>query len=224
MPLINKLAKPAYRLLNGALGAIRRQQSRRIPRIELSPGHIGNLRVLIDREALLQWLPKGGVVAEAGVDHGDFSARILEVTKPSKLHLIDAWHSERYHDGLQRHVSDRFAGQIASGLVELNRGLSTVMLSQFPDAHFDWIYIDTDHSYTTTRDELEIARRKVRPSGIIAGHDFITGNWDGGVRYGVVEAVHEFCVRHHWELIALTHETDRHLSFAIRALHQGKDP
>jgi hypothetical protein len=34
----------------------------------------------------------------------------------------------------------------------------------------------------------------------------------------VVEAVHEFCVKHDWELILLTHETDRFLSFAIHEI------
>jgi hypothetical protein len=46
----------------------------------------------------------------------------------------------------------------------------------------------------------------------------VTGNWNGGVRYGVVEAANEFCVRHDWEFIFLTAETHRHLSFAIRQI------
>lgn len=157
-------------------------------------------------------------MAEAGVDHGDFSSRILEITRPDRLHLIDAWHSKRYHGGLERIVRERFAKEIAEGRVQLHRGLSTEVLSNFPGGYFDWIYIDTDHSYATTRKELEIARHKLKSGGIIAGHDFVTGNWNGGFRYGVVEAVHEFCLKHDWELIALTHETDRHLSFAIRAI------
>lgn len=189
-----------------------------MPRVELSAKHMANLRVMPNRDALLESLPKGGIVAEAGVDHGDFSNRILEITRPARLHLIDAWNSRRYHGGLERLVRDKFSREIAAGLVRLNRGLSIDVLNGFPDGYFDWVYLDTDHSYATTRKELEVARRKVKSTGIIAGHDYVTGNWDGGIRYGVVEAVHEFCVKHDWELIALTHETDRHLSFAIRAL------
>ncbi|MBK9149146.1 MAG: class I SAM-dependent methyltransferase [Flavobacteriales bacterium] len=171
-----------------------------------------------DREAFLNVLPKGGVVAEAGVDHGDFSARILAITQPSALHLIDVWSSKRYHSGLEDLVRKRFAREIESKQVRIDLGLSTDVMPRFPDGYFDWIYIDTDHGYRITAAELAIARTKVKPGGIIAGHDYVTGNWDGGVRYGVVEAVHEFCVKHDWELILLTHETDRHLSFAIRAI------
>jgi predicted O-methyltransferase YrrM len=102
--------------------------------------------------------------------------------------------------------------------VHIDLGRSTDVLQRYPDGTFDWVYIDTDHGYSVTAEELELCRLKVKPGGIIAGHDYVTGNWDGGVRYGVVEAVHEFCVRYEWELILLTHETDRHLSFAIRAI------
>ncbi|MFN3876344.1 MAG: class I SAM-dependent methyltransferase, partial [Flavobacteriales bacterium] len=205
-----------YRALNALLGKVRRAQTRDIPRVELSPSHIANLRVVTDRDAFLEALPKGGVVAEAGVDRGDFSARILAITRPEKLHLIDFWGSARYHASLQDLVRSRFASEIAAGQVRIDLGLSTEVLPRFPDGYFDWIYIDTDHGYRVTAAELDIARRKVKPDGIIAGHDYTTCNWDGGVRYGVVEAVHEFCVKHDWELFLLTHETDRHLSFAIR--------
>lgn len=218
MAILRQLAKPAYRTLNALLGKARAAQSRVIPKAELSAVHIANLKVVIDRDAFLQALPKGGIVAEAGVDHGDFSERILAITKPQKLHLIDIWGSKRYHAALQGHVRARFARELESGQVEIDLGLSTEVLQRYPDAYFDWIYIDTDHGYTVTAAELAIARTKVKPGGIIAGHDYVTGNWDGGVRYGVVEAVHEFCVKHDWELILLTHETDRHLSFAIRAM------
>lgn len=221
MPMLRYLAKPIYRMLNGILGKVRRRQSRAMPCVELEAKHIANLRVVINRDAFLDALPKGGIVAEAGVDKGDFSASILAITKPQKLHLIDFWGSKRYHEGLQQSVRQRFAAELASGLVQIDLGLSTTVLQRFPDGHFDWIYIDTDHGYNVTAAELAIARTKVKSDGIIAGHDYVTGNWDGGVRYGVVEAVHEFCMKHDWELVLLTHETDRHLSFAIRRRPQS---
>lgn len=80
----------------------------------------------------------------------------------------------------------------------------------------DWIYIDTDHSYETTRDELRLYASKVKDGGIIAGHDYVKGNWITTYRYGVIEAVHEFCVGNDWELIYLTAEPLESQSFAIR--------
>ena len=215
---LRNLAKPAYRALNDLLGRVRRAQSQAIPKYELSEKHLRELRIVTDRRAFLEQLPKGGIVAEAGVDHGDFSASILEITRPERLHLIDMWSSARYHSGVGELVRARFAKELAEGRVRIDLGLSTDVLARYPDRMFDWIYIDTDHGYSVTAAELKLARHKVKAGGIIAGHDFVTGNWDGGVRYGVVEAVHEFCVEHDWELILLTHETDRHLSFAIRAI------
>jgi predicted O-methyltransferase YrrM len=212
------IVKIVYRSLNRLLGKARQRQSQRIPKVELRPEHIANLRIVTDRKAFLEQLPKGGVVAEAGVDHGDFSALILAITQPKRLHLIDVWSSKRYHGGLQDVVRKKFQRELASGQVQIDLGLSTDMLSRYPEATFDWVYIDTDHGYTVTAAELEFCRTKVKPGGIIAGHDYVTGNWDGGVRYGVVEAVHEFCVKYDWELILLTHETDRHLSFAMRKI------
>ncbi len=43
------------------------------------------------RERLQARMPKGGVVAEIGVWQGRFSERILAITKPAALHLIDPW-------------------------------------------------------------------------------------------------------------------------------------
>ncbi|MBP6699466.1 MAG: class I SAM-dependent methyltransferase [Flavobacteriales bacterium] len=212
------ITKPIYRALNGVLGRVRVMQSNKIPQVELQEKHIRNLRIVLDRAAFLEHLPKGGVVAEAGVDRGGFSERILSIARPERLHLIDVWSSTRYHSGLEAQVRARFAKEIATGQVRIDLGLSTDVLHTYADHHFDWLYIDTDHGYAVTAQELDIARNKVKPNGIIAGHDYVTGNWNGGVRYGVVEAVHEFCVKYNWELILLTHETDRHLSFAIRAI------
>jgi hypothetical protein len=215
--LPNSVAKPAYRWLNGLLSKARVRQSSVIPVIQLQDRHLATLRVVPDRLAFLQQFPQGGTVAEMGVASGDFTAMILEVCKPDVLHLVDFWGSERYASGRAR-VEERFNEQIGSGQVVIDLGLSTDVLPRFPAGQFNWLYIDTDHGYAVTAAELELARTKVKKGGIIAGHDYVTGNWDGGVRYGVVEAVHEFCVRHDWEIFLLTHETDRHLSFAIREI------
>jgi predicted O-methyltransferase YrrM len=196
----------------------RESESRLLPRIELEVRHLRNTRLLVDREALLAQLPKGGVVAELGVDDGDFSRRILTRTQPAKLHLVDSWASDRFHEGKARAVRDRFREEIAAGRVEIHRGLSTDVLAEFPDESLDWVYVDSDHSYAITAAELRIASRKLRHGGILAGHDYVTGGWDDGVRYGVVEAVHEFCRREDWEIVYLTAETHRHLSFGLRRM------
>lgn len=193
-----------------------------MPYVLLEDRHIANLRVVLNRNALLQALPPDAIVAEIGVASGDFSKRILRFAKPSRLHLIDAWDDDRYHSGLEQVVTDKMNGEIESGRVSIHRGYSTTILPTFPDHYFDWVYLDTDHTYETTRDELQLLANKVKPGGIIAGHDYITGDWKMRNRYGVVEAVNEFCVENGWELVFSTYETHRHLSFGIREMGYEK--
>jgi len=106
----------------------------------------------------------------------------------------------------------------AANSVAINLGLSIEVGRTFPDAYFDWIYIDTDHSYPTTRDELAVYESKMKPGGIIAGHDYVMGNWRGSLKFGVIEAVHEFCIARNWELLYVTTEQTTNASFAIRKI------
>jgi Methyltransferase domain len=195
-----------------------------IPKHDLESIHIKNIQVLLNREVLLDKMPKASVCAEIGVNEGAFSDEILKITKPAKIHLIDAWgNPERYHDGLKLVIEDKFEKEIKRGMVEVNVGLSTTVLKNMPDKYFDWVYLDTEHSYFVTAEELQILQNKVKPGGIIAGHDYIIGNWVGDVRYGVIEAVHELCVNSGWEMIFLTINKNEVPSFAIRKIENQGD-
>lgn len=180
--------------------------------------HINNLKIVIDREILLKFLPKNGIVAEIGVDQGDFSNKILSNTHPEKLYLIDTWASTRYNKNKMNYVRRRFQKEIDTGRVIIIRGKSEIELKIFEDGYFDWVYIDTAHSYQQTVKELELCRLKVKDGGIIAGHDYCQGNINKALAYGVVQAVNQFCMKNNWEFILLTHETNRFLSFAIKSI------
>ena len=186
------------------------------PTIELPNRCISNLQILVDRQVLLEKLPTNGIVAEIGVDKGEFSREILELNSPEKLYLIDMWNSKLYPAALQDLVSSAMENEKSSGRVEMARGMSFEKLTEFKDEFFDWVYIDTDHSYQTTKKELEAAAPKMKPGGYICGHDYAIVNWIGGELYGVIQAVNEFCVTNNWEMIYLTNESHRNLSFAIR--------
>lgn len=196
------------------------EREKTIPKYELEQRHINNLKVILNRDELLKLLPKEAICAEIGVDQGDFSEDILKFTKPKKLHLIDAWGDEsRYSNTLRDNVKIKFKTEINEGKIDINIGLSTTILKEFKDDYFDWVYLDTDHTYNTTFNELSILKNKVKNGGIIAGHDFTTGNWCAAFRYGVIEAVHEFCVKYDWELILITCEIHHHRSFALRKIN-----
>jgi hypothetical protein len=194
----------------------RERTEKKLPNVALSQSHIKHCELVLNRSALLSRLPNGGTVAEIGVARGDFSSEILSKTSPESLHLIDVWDSERYHQGLYETVQSRFEEEIGEETVEIHRGLSTEMADRFPDVYFDWVYIDTDHSYETTLSELKTYDPKIKDNGIIAGHDYSMGNWKSAYRYGVIEAVHEFCAHYDWRLAYLTaEEVNENRSFAI---------
>lgn len=189
-----------------------------IPVFELTEKHLQNLKVLPNRFNLLEQLPKNGVVAEIGVDKGDFSSQILINNQPKKLHLIDIWDSERYNQEKRKEVELKFEKEIISKNVVINLGYSTKVVDIFEDSYFDWIYIDTNHSYEMTKKELISYSPKIKEGGIIAGHDYTVGYWNGFFKFGVIEAVNEFCVCNDWEFVYLTMENREHSSFAIRKI------
>lgn len=196
----------------------RKKESAKIPKISLNEIAIRNAKLLIDRERLLEYLPKNGNIAEIGVDKGEFSELILKKCNPKKFHLVDVWATQEYNENKKKLVEGKFNKEIESGVLEINHGYSFDVGLNFQDGYFDWIYLDTDHTYQTTIKELEVYRSKIKPGGIISGHDFIVGFWDGMIRYGVMEAVYEFCKKYNWEIIYITMEINSHPSFAIRKI------
>jgi hypothetical protein len=159
------------------------------------------------REALLRALPRGAVCAEIGVLEGDFSERILAVTRPRRLHLIDPWKFEpadtyeravygRSHvpdqarmDAMYEQVRHRFASELRTGSVIINRTRSTEAAGQFENLYFDWVYIDGNHLYEFVRRDLESYYPKVKAGGLLAGDDYGVNGW---WRDGVTRAVNEF--------------------------------
>jgi len=214
------IRRKLVKILNLAMIEQRETQEAKTPKIKLEKQHIQNAKLLLNREELLERLPKSGVVAEIGVDEGNFSEMILRICNPSKLHLIDSWGTERFGDDKFDCVRQRFNDRLNSGLVKIHGKLSIDAAEDFKDELFDWIYIDTTHSYEFTRNELMKYENKVKKSGIIAGHDYREGNWTTGYKYGVIEAVHEFCVTRNWELIYLT-TFNESPSFAIKRINNS---
>jgi hypothetical protein len=188
-----------------------------IPRAELSSVYIANLRVLTDRNALLHALPKCGVAAQVGVGTGDSTYRLLSIAKPQRLHVLDPW-AGWDHDHSLDIVENQFRAEIESEQVIIGHGFSVPELAEFENDYFDWVYIDADRSYEYMAGALETCKMKVKEDGIIAGGNYAIGSWIDGVRYGVIEAVNLFCKKHQWEMIYLTHESHRHLSYAIRRM------
>ena len=184
-------------------------------KVKLHERNIANLKIIPNREDLLKLLPKNGIVAELGVNKGDFSQQILKITQPKLLILIDTWDSDNRKYNF---VNKRFTQEMDSGKIKIIRGRSEKEIQKFSNEYFDWIYIDTTHAYSQTLQELELCRLKVKQGGVIAGHDYCQGNINKAIPYGIVLAVNKFCLKYDWEFIYLTHETDRFLSYALKKI------
>lgn len=188
--------------------------------VSLLVEHVRNTRVVPNRSSLLSLLPQHGTVAEVGVADGCFTEQILALNKPAKLHLIDAWAMPNhpvYGEGGYRRITEKFKHEIADGTVEVHRGYSWDMLETLPDHCLDWVYIDAAHDYDSVRKDLDAARRKTKASGYVAGHDYV--RWGRfGTRFGVLEAVNEFCLRHRYEFAFLSLESNLNWSYALRKM------
>src|SRR3954447_5134945 len=102
-----------------------------------------------------------------------------------------------------------------------SRGIDStgpVTEAALPDCYFDWIYIDTSHTFDLTLQELRLSARKLKATGYLAGHDFSVGNVVLPVVYGVIGACHTFCReagrRYRW----LTVEGDGAFSFCLERM------
>lgn len=168
---------------------------------------VGTGRIAPERLDLLQQMPKNSVCAEIGVFKGTFSQAIIDVVQPLRHHLIDPWAfqenyaeswfggdlggSQAIMDKVHKGVLRRFREQIRRGEVVVNRGYSMEMAAQFPDAYFDWIYIDGNHTYEGVMGDLNSYYPKIKPGGFITGDNY-GDRPDWWWKDGVKRAVDEF--------------------------------
>jgi len=186
------------------------------------------LLVFTAREKLLHLMPKGGVVAEIGTFRGDFSQAIFDVVQPDQLHLIDPWvhqEGESYRPD-ESNVSDaehgknldavkaRFADEIAAGRVVIHRKFSTDAAPDFADHTFDWVYVDGDHTYDAVLSDLRAFEGKIKPGGMILGHDYANYPGTEKLNYGVIEAVDAFVDDSGFEILLVT--VEGHATFVLR--------
>ena len=69
---------------------------------------------------------------------------------------------------------------------------------QQADCHFDWVYLDADHSYEAISKDLQALKEKVVAGGMIICNDYTAWSPLEARFYGVPKAVHEFCLSQGW--------------------------
>jgi predicted O-methyltransferase YrrM len=160
----------------------------------LEARHLSHCKVFPLRQAILERMPKHGKVAELGVQEGLFSEDILAICQPSELHLVDI-------DLTTFKVAERFSEQVGRGVVTLHEKDSATAISGFPDGHFDFIYIDADHSYEAVKRDIEASVPKVRVGGYLLFNDYTFWSPAECMPYGIMQAVNELCIAEDWEIV-----------------------
>jgi len=190
-----------------------------------------NSRVSTSREDVLQWLPKGGTIAEVGVGYGYFSALLLQWMTPRKFIAIDTFaftaDTEPWKQTLlknsrlshQDYYKKKFREEIEKGQLEVHAGLSWEMLEKLPDNSLDYVYLDAGHSYEEVVKDIAQVKKKVKDTGIIQFNDYALFDAFAFTPYGVPKAVHEFMIAENYELLFLCLHRQFFSDIVVRKKH-----
>jgi len=165
----------------------------------------GRAQVLIQ---LLEGKPHQ-VGAEIGVQAGDTSFQLAEGLPELKiLWCVDAWkyYEDYEHD---RVLTDKTGGKWpdqklldearatfyrrlkefrSRGIIYVLPMFSDKAAQQIKNESLDFVFLDANHSYQYAKWDIVLWLPKVRPGGLVAGHDY---NNPHNPRWGVTKAVDE---------------------------------
>jgi hypothetical protein len=158
---------------------------------------------------------KDGV--EIGVQRARFaSIRVLPKWKSCRSYtLVDLWgHQANYVDGAnagqreQESIYNEAKKRLKpfANITQFMRMKSSDAATKIANTSLDFVYVDARHDYCGAKEDIFLYWPKLRPGGLMAGHDFVYagdvvgdvgGNWsicgDGSVHHGAVRgAVEEF--------------------------------
>ena len=136
---------------------------------------------------------------EIGVEAGIYSEILLKSNPTLFLISIDAWTAYKgYRDHTSQSKMDELFRITKERLApyrdrsEIVKSFSMDALPLIKDNSLDFVYIDGNHEFKQVVDDVCEWSKKVRPGGIVAGHDYIRRK-DNGYLMHVVPAIHGYC-------------------------------
>jgi hypothetical protein len=167
--------------------------------------YAASLTKVPSRRELPEVLNRRGLVcdaAEVGVKAGAYSEFLLDRWRGRRLISIDPWQEaepSEYvdHANVRQDEHDEFYERTRRRLdrygsrSEIRRQTSLAAADEIPDGSLDFVYIDARHDYPSVLEDLAAWLPKMRPGGLIAGHDYVDGSFESG-EFGVKSAVDEF--------------------------------
>jgi len=160
---------------------------------------------IANREQLPLLLNQGGLTgvgAEIGVQTGAFSEWILDYWKGRRLISIDPWLEYAHDDYVDVANCDQASQEVLhqGALRRLHRfrDRSSVWrmtgseaATRIEDESLDFAYLDARHDRASVEQDLLEWWPKIRPGGMLAGHDYLDGDLPAGI-FGVKTAVDAF--------------------------------
>ena len=158
------------------------------------------------------------VICELGVQHGVNFKQLIK-HGPKLAVAVDCWTNDIFlghndlcytQEELDKQYEDFKAEMADKPFVKIMREYSYDAVKKFPDAFFDLVYIDADHTYEGVKRDLEDWYPKLKKGGVFCGHDYARkahNTTKGLLRFGVVEAVNEFAKANNLELFVVPNST-----------------
>ncbi len=167
-------------------------------KFQLDLNHRSPIEIMnINRTVMAQTLAELGfkIGAEIGVQQGIHAETLCKHNPGLKLYCIDIWEPVYgYTETAEQHQAYY---QIARVRLEPYRCIfikkySMDALSDFSDGELDFVYIDGGHDFKNVAMDLCEWPKKVRPGGIVFGHDFKRHSRNRGAPHHVVDVVSAF--------------------------------
>jgi cephalosporin hydroxylase len=142
-------------------------------------------------ERIARELPPNAQCVEVGVAWGRstifLAGQLLLRKKPgARIWAVDAWDPtwwRAYPPGQRRCLATLVQNATAAelDLIHVIRTTSERAARIFLAGELDFVFVDGDHTYESVSRDLDAWRGKVRPGGILAGHDY-AARWPGVVQ------------------------------------------
>lgn len=161
------------------------------------------------REQIPTLLSENSIGCELGVFLGEYSEILLSSKKFNRLYLVDTFDGQigsgdKYGNNMRilggeyllANAIHKFQNH---NTIEIIKSDSIKFLKNCNSNFFDFIYIDTVHTYKHLMQELQESRRVIKLNGFICGHDY-----NKNIFPEVVTAVNDFCQMYNYTFYTTT--------------------
>lgn len=131
--------------------------------------------------------------AEIGTHRAEFASPFLQTWGGRLLYCVDPWQNRLpyYHDIVAHRNRDEDYTAAVQALqqfgerVKILRMLSEDAARQLGDINLDFVYIDANHDRDFVLQDIALWWPKVKPGGLLAGHDWENWEWGEDIQFAV---------------------------------------